>query len=318
MSSKLSNYDKFPSNIFRPVELFVDNDVYILYLARFNGIYDIYSYLKNDPKINRRVFKKLSSVTGITSFAGKPYEEALEDLISDYDSGYDEFLRLQKDINKSRSILINKYKTVRTLAGGHLNIPAYSAGSPLCYETIERIEKPKFVKIHVNLSYSWMISHKQVFNKAIIVTNIIKSLEKAGYSVEVNTFKLIRDGDEIFHLIVQLKKHGGKLNIVDLYKSLCNVEFSRRISFRILETMNVCNEWDGYGSVLSESFVRRVLKLNEDDLYIGTPNELGIGGKDISVDFENAIRYLNLEDKIDMEKAKNEFKEVKVLKRRRD
>ena len=51
---------------------------------------------------------------------------------------------IQNDINNARKIEIHKYKTIRTVAGGHLNVPAYSMGSPLCYETEEKIKKARF------------------------------------------------------------------------------------------------------------------------------------------------------------------------------
>jgi len=313
---EISNYEKFPSNVFEPKKIRINGSTYLIYLARFNGMYDIYNYLKGEPKINRKVFKKLSSVENSFDFAGKPYDKAVEDLIDSCDPGYEEFLRLQRNLSKAQQIKVNKYKVVRTVAGGHLNIPAYSTGNPLCYETIERIEQPRFIRVHINLSYSWNTSKSQIFNRAIIITNILKSLENAGYSVDVNTFEISKDSDEIFHAVVQVKKHGEKLNMIALYKTLCNVEFLRRILFRLLETMDVKNSWSGYGEVLSENFVRKVLNLNKDDIYIGTARELGIYGHDLANDFECAINYLNMDDKINVERAKNRFREeAKVLQK---
>ena len=45
---------------------------------------------------------------------------------------------------------------------------------------------------------------------------------------------------------------------------------------------------------------------------------MGICGSDLAEDFENAIRHLKLEDKIDVEKAKKEFSEqVKILEKKK-
>jgi len=314
--SKVENYITFKDNIFEVEELTVNDEVYNIYLARFRNLYDLYEYLKSNPKLNRRIFKKLHSETGSTEFAGKPYKQALEELIEDVDPGYEEFLKLQSDINNAHNIEIHKYKTVRTVAGGHLNIPAYSMGNPLCYETEEKIKKARFVRIHVTLSYYCGTTKRQVLHRAIIITNILKSLERAGYNVDLNTFELSEKGNELTHIIVDLKRHGEKLNMQALYKTLCKVEFLRRILFRILETLDVKNDWeDGYGSTCDESFVRKVLNFNNNDIYIGSPRELGIRGEDLSTDFERAITHLNLQDKIDVEKAKREFKnETKILK----
>lgn len=311
---RTGNIDNFPDNIFEPRKVEVDDSIYTLYKVRFNNLYALYEYLKSDPTINRGVFYKLSSIEGDSDFAGKPYKRAVEDLISEVDPGYQEFLKLQSDLNATKG-RIHKYKTIRTVAGGHLNVPAYCAGSPLCYETEEKIMKPKFVRMHVSLSYYWGTSKQQVLNRAIIITNVLKALENAGYSVDLNTFELSSCGDELSHIIVQIKKHGGRMDMQALYKSLCHVEFLRRILFRVLETMDVQNGWcSGYGATCGESFTRDLLDFNKNDIFFDQPRDMGIRGNDLAEDFENAMDSLNLTDKIDVERAKRNFREeTKVL-----
>ncbi|MDE5888413.1 MAG: hypothetical protein K2H20_00160, partial [Bacilli bacterium] len=304
------NQLNFSDNIFKPEKIKVGRYNYQMYRARFNNLYALYEYLKSNPEINHDVFYKLSSVKGSYDFAGKPYEEALEDLVGEVDPGYEEFLKLQSDLNNAKRGKVHKFKLVRTVAGGHLNIPAYCAGSPLCYETEERISKPKFIRIHVSLSYYWGTSKSQVLHRAIIITNIIRALEKAGYSVDLRTFEMSMEANELVYIIVQIKKHGGRLNMSALYKTLCHVEFLRRILFRILETMDVKNSWcEGYGQTCGEEFIRKALKLGKDDIFFDQPREMGIYGNDLADDFESAIKHLNLEDKINVEKAKREFRE---------
>ncbi len=314
------NLNNFPDNIFQPEVIVVGGEKYKMYRARFNNLYALYEYLKSDPSVNRDVFYKLSSVEGEQSFAGKPYKEAVEDLISEVDPGYEEFLKLQSDLNTAKKGKIHKYRLVRTVAGGHLNVPLYSAGNPLCYETEERISKPKFIRIHVSLSYYWGTSKEQVLNRAIIITNVIKALEKAGYSVDLRTFELSSCGNELVYIIVQIKKHGGRLNMSALYKTLCHVEFLRRILFRILETLDVKNGWcSGYGRTCSEEFIRKALHLGDNDIFFDQPREMGINGDDLARDFERAIKHLNLDDKIDVEKAKREFRnDTKILAKKRN
>lgn len=304
------NYERFPGNIFKPEKIKVSGKNYILYLARFNSLYSLYHYLKGNPKINRQIFRKLASVKNGSSFAGKPYEEAVEDLISSYDPQYEEFLRLQRNLDQGQKMMIHKYETVRTLAGGHLNIPAYSSGNPLCYETERLVVKPKFIRIHIALSYYCGTSKQQVLNRAIIITNILKALENAGYNVDLHAFELSREDNEICNIVVELKRHGERLNMEALYKSLCHVEFLRRILFRVLETMEVENEWGyGYGHVCDESFTRKVLKFDQNDIFFDQPRDMGIEGEDLADDFESAIKHLKLEDKIDVESAKRQFRQ---------
>lgn len=313
------NYESFPNNLFEPENIYVEGQNYRLYRARFNNLFVLYDYLKSNPSINRNIFREPASINGGSDFAGKPYPEAVEDLVGEIDPGYQEFLKLQRDFKNAEAGKIHKYKLVRTVAGGHLNVPAYCAGSPLCYETQEKITKPKFVSLHVSLSYYWGTSKQQVLHRAVIITNIIKALENAGYSVDLNTFELSSKNNELVYIVVQIKQHGGRLNMSALYKTLCHVEFLRRILFRILETMKVQCYWcDGYGSTCSEEFTREVLHLGKNDIFFDQPREMGITGDDLADDFESAIRHLNLEDKIDIEKAKKEFmKNTKILSKRR-
>ncbi len=312
------NYLRFPDNIFEPEKVKIGRYNYTRYYARFNNLYELYEYLTSDPNLNRVVFRNLSSLEKDSDFAGKPYSEAVEDLISEVDPGYEEFLSLQKDLNNAKHGAIHKYKTVRTVAGGHLNTVAYSTGNPLCYETEERVVKAKFVTIHIALSYYWGTSKEQVLNRAIIITNVLKALENAGYSVNLNTFELSEEARELIYIVVQIKRHGEKMNMSALYKTLCHVEFLRRILFRVLETLDVTEDWQhGYGSTCSEEFTRKALKFGENDIFFDQPRAMGINGKDLAEDFENAIKHLNLEDKIDVEKAKREFNDdVAVLKKK--
>lgn len=311
------NHLKFPDNIYEPEKVKIGRYNYTMYYARFNNLYELYDYLKAEPGINRIVFHRLASIKEDSNFSGKPYDEAVEDLVSEVDPGYEEFLELQKDLNNARRRMIHKYQTVRTVAGGHLNIPAYSAGNPLCYETEERIVKPKFVKIHIALSYFCGTTKQQVLHRAIIITNVLKALEKAGYSVDLNTFELSEEERELIYIVVQIKRHGEKMNMSALYKTLCHVEFLRRILFRVLETLDVTEDWvNGYGSTCSEEFTRKALKFGENDIFFDQPRAMGINGEDLAADFENAIKHLNLEDKIDVEKAKREFNDnVATLKK---
>ena len=66
-------------NILEPKTINIDGDNITLYTARFNGLYDLYDYLKSNPKINTKAFNEdyLSSIY----FDGNiSYEEALENL----------------------------------------------------------------------------------------------------------------------------------------------------------------------------------------------------------------------------------------------
>lgn len=303
------NCRKFPNNYFMPKKL---DSGEIIHLIRFSSLNNLYEYLTSDPVINSRIFKQLHSSENDYDFAGKSYEEALKDLISNnYNSDYQEFLKLQKELENCINRPIHKYKTVRTLSGGHLNVPAYSAGVPLCYETEERIISPKFVRIDATVGYTCSTTKNQVFNRAIIMTNILKALENAGYRIDLNTFELSNIGMEYVHLVFKVKNYNEMLNMQTLYKILCQVEFLRRILFRVLETTGIYGyRWGrNYGDCIPEDKVRQILNLKENDIYFDEPRNMGINGYDLADDFEAAVNHINLADKIDVENAKRKFRE---------
>lgn len=313
------NYLKYPKNVLEPRQIIIDDSYYTIYQFRFKGLNDLYNFLKSNPKINREVWYEdhlISSMDRNTGFHGKPYNEAVEDLISGPDEDYKRFLTVEKKFD-ANSGLIHKYETKKEIAGGKINIPAYTAGSPLCYTTSKIITKPKFITVNVTLSYNCTTTQYQVFNRAIIITSLISSLEKAGYTVNVNAFELDEKQKELFCIIFELKRYGEKTNYPALYKSLCKIEFLRRICFRILEVSNVKEKWcKGYGKTCDKEMVEKVLKINGNDIYFDQPTQMGIKGISLTDDFEKALKHLQVGEMINIEKAVKEFEEkAKTLKK---
>lgn len=313
------NYKKFPDNVSEPETIQVNDDYYRLHSFRFRGLQDFYDFLKQDPEINTYIFGnryEVSSLTGDYDFAGIPYEDAIEKLVSEMDPGYQEYLKVQKSINARRGP-VHKYKQIKTIAGGVVDPVAYTTGSPEIYRASRLINQPKFVTIDIQVAYNCCTSKDQVFNRALIITNLIKALENNGYNVDVNSFMVAMEYDELIKAIFEIKKHGQRTNYQALYKSLVDVEFFRRLCFRIIEVSNVENNWKwGYGRSVSEDFVRKLLRLKKDDIFFPQPSELGIRGNDIEDDFECSMKKLGLENSIDIEEEKKNLKEsVKVLRR---
>ena len=307
-SSYPNNFEKYPFNIFEPEVINVSGDKYIRYKAKFSSLHDLYEYLKSHPATNRTVFSSLSSEDGDRDFAGVPFHEALEELENPPRSEYREFLELSEKLDDSALGYVEDYISIKSPCGGAIDIPAYSSGDPFCYRTGRSIYTPKFIRINVMLSYNCSTTKKQVMNRALIVASLVNAFEKAGYIVVVNTFELSKEDNEICEIDVNIKNSDETFNKASLYKSLCYVEFLRRLLFRVLETLDVQKGWNyGYGSTCSESFTRRALRLDKDDIFIDEPDDMGIRGKDIGEDFRAVLKHLKIADKIDVEKATEEF-----------
>ena len=310
------NYIDFPQNVLVPEKKIINDDEYTVYGFRFQGLQDFYHFLKQPYRINSEVFDMddLSSITGKKSFAGKPFKSAVEDLVRDVDPKYREYLSIQKQM-KGRVGTVHKYQQMKNIAGGSVDPVAYTVGSPEIYRMSRVTKRPKYITIDTQVGYYWGTSFEQVFHRAVIITNLIHALERNGYDVNVNSFMAAENGDEIIQAIFEVKKHGKRINYQTLYKSLVNVEFFRRLCFRLIEISDVESDWkDGYGRSCSEDLARKLLNLEKEDIYFDQPRDMCIEGEDIKEDFRKVINYLGLEDIIDVEKeTENIERGMKVL-----
>ena len=311
------NYIEFPFNIYEPDKIRVGDSTYTRYRAKFNGLHDLYTYLSSEPRLNREIFRTLHSVENDSDFAGIEYEEALEELEEPPRSGYREFLNLSDRLSDDAMGYVQEHEIIKAPGGGYVDIPSYAAGDPLCYRISRSTYTPKFIRVNIALSYYWGTTKDQVLNRALIIAALVNAFEQAGYIVEVNTFEVSKEDDEIIDIDVNIKNSDETFNRASLYKSLCYVEFLRRLLFRVLESLDVKNYWgSGYGQTCSENFVRKAKRMDENDIFFDQPREMGINGKDIGADFVRTLEHLNLEDKIDVERAKEEFqKDIKSLRK---
>ena len=317
MANLPQNFKTYPGNAYAPREIETTEGQYTLHGFKFKGIQDFYDFLKNDPRINKEIWPGgLESINNDFDFAGEPYEDAIEKLVKDMDPGYQEYMKIQKSI-RARAAKTHEYTPIKTIAGGMVNPVAYTTGSPTIYRASRLTTKPKFITIDTQVAYLSHTTKKQVFNRALVITNLISALEKKGYNVDVNSFMMAYCDDEIIQAVFEIKQHGDRTNYQSLYKTLVDVEFFRRLCFRIMEISDVKNDWRwGYGRTVDESLAREVLGLQKDDIYFDQPREMGISGEDIGEDFEDAICHLGLENIIDIPREKEILKEsVKVLKK---
>ena len=315
-----SNAKKFPENVYPKEQIECMGNEYDVYGFRFRGTSDLYNYLISEPNINYEIFgankydsDDIASITGSRSFAGIPYEEAVEKLVEYNDPGYQEFLSIGKQIEGKKRGTAANYALVKSVAGGRIDPVAYTTGSPFIYNSSRKIKIPKYVNINVSLGYNCGHNKSQVYNRAIIITNIVNALEQQGIKVNINAFDISRynyyDKNEIINIIFEIKRANKTVSYQSLYRALCNVEFVRRLMFRVMETSDVKLNWkNGYGRPCERDISTKILNLKEKDLFFDQPQEMGIKGNSIENDFESVIEYLDLEDRINVEKEKVKIK----------
>lgn len=279
----------------------------------FSNLTDLYDYLSSNPKINRTVFKELSSEEGGREFAGEPLEKAIEYLKGGYKINLDKFDIAVNGLRKIGYEDTNEVNFERALHGGVYLSPLVAAGVPDCMIRYAIDTEPKKITIYFQLCTPNFTTESQIFNRGVATLNLIQLLEEKGYIVEFKAFDLSRYLNEYVDITVNLKHIDERLNISKCYYPLISKEFSRRILFRVLECTPVSMGWgSGYGEAVDESEIRKFYKIDKKDLVIYSPEDLGIKGKDVHQDTLELFRSLGLESEFDLDKYEAKIKMKKL------
>ena len=322
----MTNHERFPSTILTPYTkkyAFLETDgtcqekEYTIYPIKFVGLKDIYYYLKNNPQINKKVFWVLQSriINLNTDNKTMTYEETLDSLIDDKSISLPkEYIEFSNNLSQMRIINKNNKENYYTYSGGMPNMRRLLSGNPKYFCRRNKRESQKSIQLNINMAYGSTISSKQAEHLAYFILLIINGLQRNNYEVDVNTIYLTLTEQEIIDINIKLKKNGEKLNVQELYRIISNVDINRRIIFGVIETSDVTHEhWiSNYGNPCDKDKIFKVKGLTKNDIYIGSPNEIGITGYDLDYDIMCASKALNLEKYL---KVKEFLEKQKKLRR---
>lgn len=281
----------------------------IIYNYSFNNLNDLYNYLKSEPIVNTKIFKKQASVTQKRSFAGEPLEDAVEYLKGGYKIDFKKFDIAVSNMEKVGMEDMDSRKIERTLHGGTYIQPLVAAGAPDCMIRYIQDFEPKKISVYFQLGYSADTESGQIFNRGIATINLIQQLEAKGYIVDLKVFELSRKIDEYVDINISIKQIDEVLNISKCYYPFVSKEFVRRLLFRVLESVPVTNDWGwGYGATVPVAEIRKIYNLNEKDIVIPSPNEIGIEGISIYQDAITFFEYLKLDKEFDLSRLKGKQK----------
>lgn len=288
-----------------------------IFKMRFESIGEVQIFLRDDPDVNKKVFFDMKSKTAEKDFAGPPLEEAIDYCIRGYSEGFDQFLALSKKMDAVNKTFVNTRKTVKSFVGQRPCVPAYIAGAPKTMYRTERMEEKKCIDIYMNITFPASTTVKQIEHRGIIALNLIKVLEQNGYIVNFHLFDASIMRNEAFVCEVALKKPGEKLDVKKCYYPLCGKGFVRRIMARIKESMPFTANWGmSYGRVLKADDIKRIMEIGEKEIYIGSPDDMGITGNDIFEDADVFFKRLDLGDKITIPKYTVNKEEIEAEQRK--
>lgn len=276
--------------------IYQDDDEGAIYKLHFNTLSDLELYLSSNPPVNKKSFAEQKSLTLYKEFAGEDLDTSIGFLRGGYTANLRQFISLKRTLDARNIGKTVGRKTVNSFVGGRPNVPAFIADSPKTMRRTERVTEKQFVTITMNLAYPSSTTDAQILNRGIIVLNLISLLENNGIGVKFTIFEMVRNGNEIFDCNIDLKKMGETLDIQKCYFPLCGKEFLRRLLVRVKESTPFRTNWfRGYGSVMPDETIRKLKSLSDNQIFISSPEELGIKGDDLFEDANNFFKAINLE-----------------------
>lgn len=279
-----------------------------VYSMFFDSIGELEHFLSSEPPINKVSFFNQMSVIADEKFAGPPLQKAISYCLGGYEEGYEVFMKLSNQLEVINRQTFHSRKTITSFVGGRPNVPAYIAGAPKTMYRMERAIEKKVIHVFMNISYNKSTREEQIRNRGILTLNLIRVLEQNNYMVDFRVFEGCYEYDEYFVCETVLKKPGQLLDSVRCYYPMCGKSFLRRIMSRVKEAMPFENNWGmTYGKVADEKLSKALMNIDEDSIYIGTPQSMGIEGSDIYSDANAFLSRIGLRDKIKVPMyAKNE------------
>lgn len=143
-------------------------------------------------------------------------------------------------------------------------VPKVLTGDPQNMLAIkkQRYNSTKVLNIAYNITVEWSITTEQMIETAAKVANIIATLEKNGYRVNLYVY-LCTGGkrDTVAALLVKIKDSGKYLDTLRIAYPLVNPSFFRRHVLGYLERIKGYGLYKGYGSIITDSDCKEYLPI---------------------------------------------------------
>ena len=144
-------------------------------------------------------------------------------------------------------------------------VPKVLAGEPQNMMAIkkQRYNSTKVINIAYNVAVSCSITVNELTETAAKVANVIASLEKNGYRVNLYAYSCGRDlKHNYYSLLVKIKDSGKYLDTLRIAYPLVNPSFFRRHVFGYMERLKGFNLNSTYGKIVDEDGCKECLPIN--------------------------------------------------------
>lgn len=237
----------------------------------------------------------------------KSFEEALKLFEYGWYEDFDKFLAQKKQIDKHFPYIAKKKTYHNYVCGSVPNIVNAINNIPLSMRKIyEDNNQQNIITINYNSGYPWHTTQKQIFNNGLLTLALIDFFDSLGYRVDLRFYQIAKMGNQILYIDTILKSSGEKINLQKLYYAFCNPSFLRRLVFRVTETtQGLTSGWIvGYGNCMLTDEIKKILGIDENNIFINWPEQMGVKGENIEEDIEAFLNTIILGDyiKIDEER----------------
>lgn len=287
------------------------NKGYDFFEQRFENRQDLISYLKSAKTSLYFASRKLSSQESSgwrDEFTKtKSFEEALKLFEYGWYEDFDKFLVQKKQIDKYFPYVAKKKTYHNYVCGSVPNVVNAINNLPLSMRKIYDNTNPQnIITINYNCGYPWFTTQKQVFNNGLLTLSLIDFFDSLGYRVDLKFYEISKEGNQILYVDTKLKAAGEKINLQKFYFAFCNPSFLRRLIFRVIETTpGLDRNWIyGYGTCMKTEEIKKTLGINENNIFINWPDQMGVKGENIEEDIEAFLNAIILGDYIKVDEEK--------------
>ena len=169
-------------------------------------------------------------------------------------------------------------------------VPKVLAGDPQNMLAIKKqtYKSTKVLNIAYNTMIGWQISTEEIIETAAKVANVIASLEKNGYRVNLYAFSCgLGKRNTAFSLLVKIKDSGKYFDTLRIAYPLVNPSFLRRHIFAYIERLKGYGIYGGYNRVIrNDNEVKKYLPINAS--YLSFYNCKGKTEQEITKMIESA------------------------------
>ena len=235
---------------------------------KFDSVEEFSNWIKVTPQTAKgKEFDASNEISrSNTKFAGTESFEEAQNLLKHGDKeNADKIAATIRKIKAQGKGNETRNKLYNSPCGFMPIVPKVLAGDPQNMLAIkkQRYNSTKVLNIAYNTTIGYQTSAEEIIETAAKVANVIASLEKNGYRVNLYAYACGMDiKSNYYSLLVKIKDSGKYLDTLRIAYPLVNPSFYRRHVFGYMERLKGFNLNRTYGKIVPEEGCKECLPIN--------------------------------------------------------